>query len=160
MNKTELVEAIAKTAGLTKSDADCAVKAGIEIITKALKKGDVVQITGFGTFGVAKRAARKGRNPATGKEIKAVINIGIGGSDLGPRRVCEALKYYADGPQVYFVSNVDGADIYEVLKKLDPETSLFIVASKTFTTQETMTNANTARKWLIEKLGENAIKNH
>ena len=97
---------------------------------------------------------------ATGKEIKAVINIGIGGSDLGPRMVCEALKYYANGPQVYFVSNVDGADIYEVLKKLDPETSLFIVASKTFTTQETMTNANTARKWLVEKLGENAIKNH
>ncbi len=97
---------------------------------------------------------------ATGKEIKAVINIGIGGSDLGPRMVCEALKYYADGPQVYFVSNVDGADIYEVLKKLDPETSLFIVASKTFTTQETMTNANTARKWLVEKLGESAIKNH
>ena len=97
---------------------------------------------------------------ATGKEIKAVVNIGIGGSDLGPRMVCEALKYYADGPQVYFVSNVDGADIYETLKKLDAETSLFIVASKTFTTQETMTNANTARKWLVEKLGENAIKNH
>ena len=97
---------------------------------------------------------------ATGKEIKSVINIGIGGSDLGPRMVCEALKYYANGPQVYFVSNVDGADIYEVLKKLDPETSLFIVASKTFTTQETMTNANTARKWLVEKLGESAIKNH
>ena len=97
---------------------------------------------------------------ATGKQIKAVVNIGIGGSDLGPRMVCEALKYYADGPAVYFVSNVDGADIYEVLKKLDPETSLFIVASKTFTTQETMTNANTARKWLVEKLGENAIKNH
>ncbi|MBR3628439.1 MAG: glucose-6-phosphate isomerase [Elusimicrobia bacterium] len=97
---------------------------------------------------------------ATGKEIKAVINIGIGGSDLGPRMVCEALKYYANGPQVYFVSNVDGADIYEVLRKLDPETSLFIVASKTFTTQETMTNANTARTWLVEKLGESAIKNH
>lgn len=97
---------------------------------------------------------------ATGKEIKYVINIGIGGSDLGPRMVCEALKYYADGPQVYFVSNVDGADIYEILKNLDAETSLFIVASKTFTTQETMTNANTARAWLVEKLGENAIKNH
>lgn len=70
MNKTELVEAIAKTAGLTKADADRAVKAGIEVITKALKKGDSVQITGFGSFGVAKRAARKGRNPTTGKEIK------------------------------------------------------------------------------------------
>ncbi len=97
---------------------------------------------------------------STGKKITDVVNIGIGGSDLGPRMVCEALKYYADGPRVHFVSNVDGADIYEVLKKLNPETSLFIVASKTFTTQETMTNANTARKWLVEKLGENAIKNH
>ncbi len=70
MNKTELVEAIAKTAGLTKADADRAVRAAIEVITKALKKGDAVQITGFGTFAVAKRATRKGRNPATGKEIK------------------------------------------------------------------------------------------
>lgn len=96
----------------------------------------------------------------TGKQIKSVINIGIGGSDLGPRMVCEALKYYADGPNVYFVSNVDGADIYETLKKIDPETSLFIVASKTFTTQETITNAMTARKWLVDKLGEDAVKNH
>ena len=70
MNKTEFVETIAKTAGLTKADAGRAVEAGIEVITKALKKGDAVQITGFGTFAVAKRAARKGRNPATGKEIK------------------------------------------------------------------------------------------
>ena len=70
MNKTEFVEAIAKTAGLTKADAGRAVEAGLEVITKALKKGDAVQITGFGTFAVAKRAARKGRNPATGKEIK------------------------------------------------------------------------------------------
>ncbi|MFA7074388.1 MAG: glucose-6-phosphate isomerase [Endomicrobiaceae bacterium] len=96
----------------------------------------------------------------TGKIIKSVINIGIGGSDLGPRMVCEALKYYADGPDVYFVSNVDGADIYETLKKIDPETSLFIVASKTFTTQETITNAMTARKWLVDKLGEDAVRNH
>ncbi len=96
----------------------------------------------------------------TGKKIQSVVNIGIGGSDLGPRMVCESLKYYTDGPEVYFVSNIDGADIYEVLKKLDPETSLFIVASKTFTTLETITNANTARKWLVEKLGEDAVKNH
>ncbi|GAB1401915.1 glucose-6-phosphate isomerase [Elusimicrobiota bacterium] len=97
---------------------------------------------------------------STGKKILSVVNIGIGGSDLGPRMVYEALKYYADGPEVYFVSNIDGADIYEVLKKINPETSLFIVASKTFTTLETITNANTARKWLVEKLGENAVKNH
>ena len=70
MNKTEFVEAIAKTAGLTKADAARAVEAVIEVVTKALKKGEAVQITGFGTFAVAKRAARKGRNPATGKEIK------------------------------------------------------------------------------------------
>ncbi len=97
---------------------------------------------------------------STGKKIESVINIGIGGSDLGPRMVCEALKYYADGPQVYFVSNVDGADIYEILKRIDPETSLFIVASKTFTTQETITNAKTARRWLVDKLGDAAVKNH
>ena len=70
MNKTEFVEAVAKTSGLTKADAGRAVAAAIEVVTKALKKGDAVQITGFGTFEVAKRAARKGRNPATGKEIK------------------------------------------------------------------------------------------
>ena len=70
MNKTEFVEAIAKTAGLTKADAARFVEAAIEVVTKTLKKGDAVQITGFGTFAVAKRAARKGRNPATGKEIK------------------------------------------------------------------------------------------
>lgn len=97
---------------------------------------------------------------ATGKKITDVVNIGIGGSDLGPKMVCEALKYYADGPEVHFVSNIDGADIYETLKKLDPETTLFIVASKTFTTLETITNALTARNWLTEKLGDNAVANH
>jgi len=96
----------------------------------------------------------------TGKQIKSVVNIGIGGSDLGPRMACEALKYYADGPKVYFVSNIDGADVYEVLKQLDPETTLFIVASKTFTTLETITNANTARKWIVDALGNDAVKNH
>ncbi|OEG69506.1 glucose-6-phosphate isomerase [Candidatus Endomicrobiellum trichonymphae] len=97
---------------------------------------------------------------ATGKKITDIVNIGIGGSDLGPKMVCEALKYYADGPNVYFVSNIDGADIYEVLKKLNPETTLFIVASKTFTTLETITNALTARKWLADKLGDRAVVNH
>ncbi|MCL2389114.1 MAG: glucose-6-phosphate isomerase, partial [Elusimicrobia bacterium] len=97
---------------------------------------------------------------ATGKQITDVINIGIGGSDLGPKMVCEALKYYCTGPKVHFVSNIDGADIYETLKTLNPETSLFIVASKTFTTLETMTNAQTAKMWLAEKLGAAAVKNH
>jgi glucose-6-phosphate isomerase len=97
---------------------------------------------------------------ATGKQITDVVNIGIGGSDLGPRMVCEALKYYADGPQVHFISNIDGADVDETLKILDPETTLFMVASKTFTTQETMTNANSARDWLVAALGEDAVKSH
>ncbi|MDR3274727.1 MAG: glucose-6-phosphate isomerase [Endomicrobium sp.] len=96
----------------------------------------------------------------TGKKITDVVNIGIGGSDLGPKMVCEALKYYAVGPNVHFVSNIDGADMYEVLKKLNPETTLFIVASKTFTTLETITNALTARNWLTVKLGDKAVKNH
>ena len=86
----------------------------------------------------------------TGKPIENVVNIGIGGSDLGPKMVCEALKPYShERLQVHFVSNVDSTDIIETLKKLDPETTLFLVASKSFTTQETMTNAHTARNWFL-----------
>ena len=81
----------------------------------------------------------------TGKAITDVVNIGIGGSDLGPKMVCEALKPYGKpGLRVHFVSNVDSTDLVETLKLVNPETVLFLVASKTFTTQETMTNAQTA----------------
>ena len=97
---------------------------------------------------------------ATGKTITDVVNIGIGGSDLGPVMVCAALQHYADGPTVHFVSNVDGTDIAETLKTVNPETTLFLVASKTFTTQETMTNAHTARTWLVDALGDAAVANH
>jgi glucose-6-phosphate isomerase len=97
---------------------------------------------------------------ATGEAITDVVNIGIGGSDLGPVMVCAALQYYADGPAVHFVSNVDGTDIAETLKRVSPESTLFLVASKTFTTQETMTNARTARAWLADALGEEAVSNH
>lgn len=87
----------------------------------------------------------------SGKAIRTIVNIGIGGSDLGPYMVCEALKPFAvEGMNVRFVSNVDGSHISETLRHADPETTLFIVASKTFTTQETMANAQTARNWLIE----------
>ncbi len=96
----------------------------------------------------------------TGKRITDVVNIGIGGSDLGPKMVCEALRHYADGPAVHFVSNIDGADIAETLKDLSAETTLFIVASKTFTTLETMTNARTAREWVVNLLGDRAIRRH
>ncbi|MCX5778691.1 MAG: glucose-6-phosphate isomerase [Elusimicrobia bacterium] len=97
---------------------------------------------------------------ATGEKITAIVNIGIGGSDLGPKMVYESLKHYADGPDVFFVSNIDGADMDETLKKLNPAVTLFIVASKTFTTLETITNARTARAWLVKKLGEKAVRNH
>ncbi len=86
----------------------------------------------------------------TGKKIKNIVNIGIGGSDLGPVMVTEALKpYWIKDIQTYFVSNVDGTHIAETLKKVDPEETLFLIASKTFTTQETMTNAMTARNWFL-----------
>lgn len=89
----------------------------------------------------------------TGKPIKNIVNIGIGGSDLGPYMVTEALRPYWSSITPYFVSNVDGTHIAETVKKIDPETTLFIIASKTFTTQETMTNAESARAWFLEKTG-------
>ena len=88
----------------------------------------------------------------TGAPITHVVNIGIGGSDLGPVMVYEALKPYVDGPQVRFVSNIDPSDVYETTADLDPTTTLFIVASKTFTTLETITNAKLARAWLLGAL--------
>ena len=98
---------------------------------------------------------------ATGKPISSVVNIGIGGSDLGPVMVTEALKpYQRPDLAVRFISNVDGSHAAEVLKLCDPETTLFIVASKTFTTQETIANAMTARDWLVGKLGKDAVARH
>ncbi len=99
----------------------------------------------------------------SGKPIKDVVNIGIGGSDLGPVMATEALRPYATGKvNVHFVSNVDGTDIAEkVLKRLDPETTLFIIASKTFATQETMTNAETAKEWFLRSVKDAAaVKKH
>ena len=102
-------------------------------------------------------AIRSGEISGQGGRFTDIVNIGIGGSDLGPVMATAALGPFHDGPKTHFVSNVDGADIVEVLKKVQPETTLFIVASKTFTTQETMTNANTAREWLVNALGEDAV---
>jgi len=98
----------------------------------------------------------------SGKAITSVINIGIGGSDLGPAMVCQALKAYGSKTITpYFVSNVDGADLSQVLEKCNPETTLFIIASKTFTTQETMTNAFSARDWFLQAAKDNQhIKKH
>ena len=97
---------------------------------------------------------------ATGKTFTDVVNIGIGGSDLGPVMATLALAPYHDGPRLHFVSNVDGAHIADTLYGLDPETTLIIVASKTFTTIETMTSAATAREFIVAKLGESAVAQH
>ncbi len=99
----------------------------------------------------------------TGKRIRHIVNIGIGGSDLGPVMAYEALKHYSQrGLDFRFVSNVDGADFVEAVRDLDPAETLFIVSSKTFTTQETMTNAQSARRWLLRGLGGNprAVAKH
>ncbi len=97
---------------------------------------------------------------STGKKITDVVNIGIGGSDLGPLMTTLALAPFHDGPKLHYVSNIDGAHIADTLKGLDAETCLFIIASKTFTTVETMTNAKAARDFVAQKLGEDAVRHH
>jgi glucose-6-phosphate isomerase len=98
----------------------------------------------------------------TGRPIRTVVNIGIGGSDLGPKMACEALRPFTDRSRSFrFVSNVDGADLHEAIRDLDPAETLFIVASKTFSTVETITNATAARRWLVSGLGdEGAVADH
>ena len=96
----------------------------------------------------------------SGQAITDVVNIGIGGSDLGPRMVCRALAHVADGPRMHFVSNVDGSDLAAILKAVKPATTLWIVTSKTFTTQETMANAHSARRWFLKAAGEKDIPRH
>ncbi len=96
-----------------------------------------------------------------GEQFTDIVNIGIGGSDLGPAMVTLALEPYTRADlRAHYVSNVDGAHLHDVLKRLDPKKTLFIVASKTFTTDETMTNANSAREWIADTLGEDAVPNH
>jgi len=94
----------------------------------------------------------------TGKKITDVVNIGIGGSDLGPRMVVESLHFYKNHLNTHFVSNIDGDHVTEILKNLDPETTLFVIVSKTFTTQETLTNAETIKKWFLKTATENDIQ--
>ena len=96
----------------------------------------------------------------TGKPFTTIVNIGIGGSDLGPAMVTEALKFYKNQFKTYFVSNVDGDHVHEILKELDPETTLFVVVSKTFTTQETLSNATTIKKWFLKHGTQQDIAKH
>ncbi|MFA5938648.1 MAG: glucose-6-phosphate isomerase [Sinimarinibacterium sp.] len=97
---------------------------------------------------------------ASGAAITDVVSIGIGGSDFGPRMVCQALHALIDGPRPHFVANVDPADLHDELSGLNPATTLFVVVSKTFTTQETLANARLARRWLVDALGESAVARH
>jgi len=96
----------------------------------------------------------------TGKSFTDVVNIGIGGSDLGPAMVVEALQFYKNHLTTHFVSNVDGDHVNEILKKINPETTLFVIVSKTFTTQETLSNANTIREWFLKSASQNDIARH
>ena len=96
----------------------------------------------------------------TGKAITDVVNIGIGGSDLGPAMMVEALKYYKNQLNVHFVSNIDGDHVQEILKLVDPETTLFVIVSKTFTTQETLTNAQTIRSWFLQTASQQDVAKH
>ena len=121
--------------------------------------GDIAKV--LEAMGAFADGVRSGKIAAfDGGRFTDVINIGIGGSDLGPAMATLALAPYHDGPRVHFVSNVDGAHIADTLKGLDPARTLFIVASKTFTTIETMTNAATARRWIVEGLCEAAVQAH
>ena len=126
--------------------------------------GDPVSAEVMGVLTAMSNFATKVRNGeilgSGGDLITDVVNIGIGGSDLGPVMATLALAPYHDGPRTHFVSNVDGAHMADTLKGLEPKTTLFIVASKTFTTIETMTNAATARRWIVAALGEAAVGDH
>ncbi|TDE31670.1 glucose-6-phosphate isomerase [Flavobacterium ranwuense] len=100
------------------------------------------------------------RTGYTGKPFTDVVNIGIGGSDLGPAMAVEALQFYKNHLNVHFVSNVDGDHVNEIIKKLNPETTLFVIVSKTFTTQETLTNSETIRKWFLESATQEDVAKH
>jgi len=135
------------------------------------KKGDTVLVDGENVVEEVYQVKQKiklfseavisgDRKGHTGKAFTDVVNIGIGGSDLGPAMVTEALKFYKNHLKVHFVSNVDGDHVHETLKELDPETTLFVIVSKTFTTQETLSNALTIKKWFLKYASEKDVKDH
>ncbi len=126
---------------------------GADVMPKIYETRDAV-------FAFAEAIRNGGITAADGGRFTDVVNIGIGGSDLGPRMVTLALKPYHNGPRLHFVSNVDGAHLHDTLRDLDPARTAFIIASKTFTTIETMTNAHTARRWIAGALGEAAVADH
>ncbi|TPN68192.1 glucose-6-phosphate isomerase [Mesorhizobium sp. B1-1-1] len=131
---------------------------GIMLDGQDVKAEVIAVLDAMGAFADAVRSGEA--TGATGKKITDIVNIGIGGSDLGPAMATLALAPYHDGPRAHYVSNIDGAHIHDTLKDLSAESTLFIVASKTFTTVETMTNAQTARDWVQKALGKEAIGKH
>ncbi|MCA0014247.1 glucose-6-phosphate isomerase [Mesorhizobium sp. B292B1B] len=131
---------------------------GIVLDGQDVKAEVIAVLDAMGAFADAVRSGKA--TGATGKKITDIVNIGIGGSDLGPAMATLALAPYHDGPRAHYVSNIDGAHIHDTLKGLSAETTLFIVASKTFTTVETMTNAQTARDWVQKALGKEAVGKH
>jgi glucose-6-phosphate isomerase len=151
INQTE-GRAVLHTALRAKEDADIRVN-GENVVPKVY--GVRAKIKAF-----TKAIIAGEQKSSTGQAFTDVVNIGIGGSDLGPAMITEALTYYKNHLNVHFMSNVDGDHVMEVLKKVNPATTLFVVVSKTFTTQETLSNATTAKKWLVEALGENAVADH
>ncbi|WP_234730318.1 glucose-6-phosphate isomerase [Acidocella facilis] len=137
-----------------RAPADAQILVGGENVVPAVQET-------LGRFLAFAEAVRGGAIAAAdGKPFTDVVNIGIGGSDLGPAMVTAALAPYHDGPRLHYVSNVDAAHLSDTLKRLDPARTLFIIASKTFTTVETMTNAASARRWLAQALGEAAVGAH
>ncbi|CCV03372.1 glucosephosphate isomerase [Mesorhizobium metallidurans STM 2683] len=131
---------------------------GVVLDGQDVKTEVLAVLDAMGAFANAVRSGKAAG--ATGKKITDIVNIGIGGSDLGPAMATLALAPYHDGPRAHYVSNIDGAHIHDTLKGLSAETTLFIIASKTFTTVETMTNAETARKWIEKALGKKAVGKH
>ncbi|GAA4889897.1 glucose-6-phosphate isomerase [Flaviramulus aquimarinus] len=151
INQTE-GRAVLHTALRAPKDADFKVD-GVNVMPEIYKvKQKIEEFTNDIVAG-----ARKG---FTGKAFTDIVNIGIGGSDLGPAMVVDSLQYYKNHLTTHFVSNVDGDHVNEVIKKLDPETTLFVIVSKTFTTQETLSNANTLKAWFLKSASENAIAKH
>lgn len=151
INKTEN-RAVLHTALRASEDANIKVD-GTNVIPEILEvKTKIKNFTNEITTGI-----RKG---FTGKNFTDVVNIGIGGSDLGPAMVVEALQYYKNHLNVHFISNIDGDHVQELLKKINPETTLFIVVSKTFTTQETLTNAQTIKNWFLQKANLEDVAKH
>jgi len=135
------------------------------------KESDVIKVDGANIVPEVYKVKRKikafteaiisgSKKGYTGKAFTDVVNIGIGGSDLGPAMVAEALKFYGNHLKMHFVSNVDGDHVYETLKGLNPETTLFVVVSKTFTTQETLSNAMTIKKWFLKNASQQDVAKH